>query len=253
MTYLTASRGGKSGGFNTGFGNAPLSAREFGDETIDHFEIGARAAFADGRVRASAAAFHTSYVNYQDAAFISGQFLVGNADRVDLSGAELEGSATLGAGTTLRLAMSFADLTYRSNTTGVCYSGRIPDGDVPGSCHMTGEHPINAPPWMINASVQHAQPVNWGSLSARIDVAWNDQYNTSFSADPRLIQRSRFDVGVRVGAKFGDRYECVLWVDNLLDEAVTQIDAPLNLFNDTSYQSFMAAPRTYGLTLRVHL
>jgi iron complex outermembrane receptor protein len=86
MTYLTASRGGKSGGFNTGFGNAPLSAREFGDETIDHFEIGARAAFADGRVRASAAAFHTSYVNYQDAAFISGQFLVGNADRVDLSG-----------------------------------------------------------------------------------------------------------------------------------------------------------------------
>ena len=53
MTYLTVARGGKSGGFNIGFGNAPLSAREFGDETIDHFEIGARASFANGRVRGS--------------------------------------------------------------------------------------------------------------------------------------------------------------------------------------------------------
>ena len=122
MTYLTVARGGKSGGFNTGFGNAPLSAREFGDETIDHFEIGARASFADGRVRGSVAAFHTEYHDYQDAAFVSGQLLVGNAKRVELKGAELEGSAILGAGTTLNLAVSFADLTYASNTTGACYA-----------------------------------------------------------------------------------------------------------------------------------
>ena len=91
MAYLTAARGGKSGGFNTGIGNAPLSAREFGDETTDHFEIGARASFADGRVHARIAAFHTEYHDYQDAAFISAQFLVGNADRVDLKGAAARG------------------------------------------------------------------------------------------------------------------------------------------------------------------
>jgi hypothetical protein len=118
---------------------------------------------------------------------------------------------------------------------------------------MTGEHPINAPPWMISASVQHEQPVNRGDLFARIDVAWNDRYNTSFSADPRLIQDSRFDVGIRLGARFGERYECVAWIDNLLDETLTQIDAPLNLFNDASFQSFMSSPRTYGLTLRIRL
>ena len=218
MTYLTVARGGKSGGFNTGFGNAPLSAREFGDETIDHFEIGARASFADGRVRGRVAAFHTEYHDYQDAAFVSAQFSVGNADRVELEGAELEGSAILGAGTTLNLAVSFADLTYAANTTGVCYPGRVPDGSVPRSCDLTGEHPIDAPPWMINAALQHEQPVSWGELFARIDVSWNDQYNTSFSADPRLIQKPRFDVGMRLGARISDRYECMLWVDNLLDE-----------------------------------
>jgi iron complex outermembrane recepter protein len=253
MAYLTVASGGKSGGFNTGFGNAPLSAREFGDETTDHFEVGARASFADSRIHARIAAFHTEYHDYQDAAFISAQFLVGNADRVDLDGAELEGSATLGVGTTLNLAISFADLTYGSNTTGVCYPGRTPDGSLPGSCDMTGEHPINAPPWMISASLQRETPVNWGTFFARIDVSWNDRYNTSFSADPRLIQQSRFDVGMRLGARISDRYECVLWGTNLLDETLTQIDAPLNLFNDTSYQSFMSAPRTYGLTLRIRL
>ena len=110
MTYLTVTRGGKPGGFNTGFGNAPLSAREFGDETIDHFEIGARALLADGRVRFSVAGFNTEYHDYQDAAFVSAQFSVGNAHRVELKGAELNGSAMLGAGTTINLAVSFATL-----------------------------------------------------------------------------------------------------------------------------------------------
>ncbi len=253
MTYLTVARGGKSGGFNTGFGNAPLSDREFGDETIDNIEIGARTSFANGRVRARVAAFHSEYRDYQDAAFISGQFLVGNADRVELKGAELEGVADVGAGTTFNLAVSYADLTYASNTTGVCYPGRVPDGSLPRSCNLTGEHPIDAPPWMINASLQRENPVSWGKLFARIDATWNDQYNTSFSADPRLTQEPRFDVGMRLGATIGEQYECVLWVDNVLDEKLAQIDALLNLFNDASYQSFMSAPRTYSATLRIRL
>ena len=45
----------------------------------------------------------------------------------------------------------------------------------------------------------------------------------------------------------------MLWVDNLLDETLTHSDAVLNLFNDASYQSFMSAPRTYGVTFRIHL
>jgi outer membrane receptor protein involved in Fe transport len=42
MMYATAASGSKPGGFNNGTGNAPLAAREFGDETIRHYEVGAR-------------------------------------------------------------------------------------------------------------------------------------------------------------------------------------------------------------------
>jgi hypothetical protein len=58
---------------------------------------------------------------------------------------------------------------------------------------------------------------------------------------------------MRFGARIGERYEWAIWADNVLDERLTQIDAVLNFFNDASYQSFMSAPRTYGVTLRMYL
>ena len=183
-------------------------------------------------MRGSVAAFRTEYHNYQDAAFVSGQLLVGNADRLELKVLKLEGAAILGVwGLTLNLAVSFADLSYASNTTGVCYSGRVADGRLPRSCNLTGEHPIDAPPWTTSASLQHERRVSWGKLFARIGVSWNDQYNTSFSADPRLIQEPRLMsecVSARgsasdTNARFG-------WITCLTE--LTQIDSALNLFND---------------------
>src|SRR3546814_17717299 len=38
MLYATWARGSKSGGFNVGFGSAPSTAREFGEERVDNFE-----------------------------------------------------------------------------------------------------------------------------------------------------------------------------------------------------------------------
>jgi outer membrane receptor protein involved in Fe transport len=251
MTWLTVARGGKSGGFNTGFGDAPLREREFGDETIDHVEAGTRANLAMGRIRLSASAFRTRYHDYQDAAFISAQFSVGNADLVDLKGLEFEGTAVLGSGTNLNLAASYADLTYVLNTTGMCFPGRVPDGSVPGSCDLSGEHPINAPPWVVNAAVIHSRPTDWGTLYGRLEVSWKDRYNTSSSADPRLKQASHSDLGLRLGATFGNRFEGTLWVENLLDENVVNVDAVLNLFDDASYQSYLLQPRAFGATLRV--
>lgn len=250
MTWLTLARGGKSGGFNTGFGNAPLSAREFADETIDHLELGGRATILDGRMQLSATAFQTKYHDYQDAAFIAGQFSVGNADRVDLQGMELDIRTLLGTSNTASLAVSLADLTYAAHTTGMCYPGRVPDGSLPQSCDLSDEHPIDAPPWVINATLQHDHPTSWGNVSGRLDVSWTDQYNTSFSADPRLVQESYFNVGLRLALQMHDRYELVVWGDNLFDQRVANIDSVLNLFNDASYQSFLTEPRSFGMTVR---
>ena len=48
--------------------------------------------------------------------------------------------------------------------------------------------------------------------------------------------------------------DLVFWVENLADEEVVNLDAVLSLYSgDGSYQSYMQAPRSYGITFRATL
>jgi iron complex outermembrane recepter protein len=249
MAYATVARGAKFGGFNVGFGNLPLAAREFGDESIRHLELGAK--LDRERMRLSIAAFHTEYDDYQDATFASAQFTIGNVEHVVLKGFEIEGRALLHEQVTADFAISRADLRYDRNTAGMCYPGRTSDGSLPGSCNLSGEHPIDAPEWATHVGVEYVAPIKRGEYFVRLDWAWTDRYNTSFSADLGLVQDAYSDVGLRFGARLGESLELVLWGENLLDEEVSYIDAVLNFFNDASFQSYLGEARSYGATLRV--
>jgi iron complex outermembrane receptor protein len=250
MAYATLARSAKPGGFNNGTGNAPLAAREFGDEDIRHYELGARAASSRSGVELSASAFYTQYRDYQDAVFVLAQFAVGNVERVELTGFELAGRATLGERTELDASVSYADLEFARHTSGVCAPGRTPDGRLPQSCDLSGARPVNAPPWEIHVGLQHTAPARWGELFGRLDWSWTDQYHTTFSADPRLMQAASSDVNVRIGTRIGRAYEIALWGRNLLDENAVQIASTLNFFNDASWQSYLREPRSYGVTVR---
>lgn len=248
--YATAAHGFKSGGFNVGWGRTPMDQREFEDEDIMHYEAGLKSELFDGRMRLALSGFFTEYDNYQDAAFVSQQFTVGNAQKTELKGGELDGTVLLGNHVTGNFGVSYADLTYKNYTDGLCYPGRTPDNPTTGTCNLDGEHPVNAPEWVTSLGLMYQTDVSWGDAYARVDWSWSDDYNTSFSADPRLVQGSYSWVNLRVGTHW-DRYEIVAWVDNTLDEDVVNFDAQLSLFgSDPSYQTFRQAPRSYGLTVR---
>lgn len=251
MLFATGAHGFKSGGYNTGFGRLPIDQREFDDEKVMHYEAGIKSELWDGRMRLSASTFYTEYDDYQDAAFIGAQFTVGNAEKAELKGFELEGQVLLSDEWTADFAISYADFIYQKNTSGVCYPGKTPDSPTnPSACDLSGDHPINAPEWKTHLGIMYEKPVNWGSFYGRVDWSWTDDYNTSFTADPRLVQDAYNWLNVRAGARRGD-YEVIAWVDNLTNETVTNFDAPVNFYAiDGSYQSFLQAPRSYGLTVR---
>jgi outer membrane receptor protein involved in Fe transport len=252
MLFVTAAKGFKSGGFNTGFGTLPIASREFKDEDIMHYEAGVK--FDVGsRARFALSAFQTTYDDYQDAAFVGGQFTVGNAERALLKGAELEGTVALGDRLTTDLSVSYADLTYDKNTHGQCYPGRASDSPTsPGSCDLSGEHPVNAPEWKTHLGLQYDQPVSWGDLFARADWSWTSEYNTSFSADPRLKQEAYDWISLRAGTRWSN-YELAFWADNVTNETVANLDAVLTLYaGDGSYQSLLQPPRSYGVTFKVN-
>jgi len=250
--FATVAHGFKSGGFNVGWGTTPLDQREFSDEDIMHYEAGVKGTLLDGRMQFAFSAFYTEYDDYQDAAFVAQQFTVGNAETAELKGAELEGKVLLGAKLSADFAVAYADLSYDEYSSGLCYPGRTPDNPVARTCDLSGEHPINAPEWTTHLGLMYETDLSWGSFYARADWSWSDEYNTSFSADPRLTQDSYSWLNLRAGTRF-DCYELVAWVDNALDEDVVTSDSLLNLFSsDPSYQTFRQPPRSYGLTARVN-
>ena len=255
MLFVTAAHGFKSGGFNIGFGRLPIACREFEDEDIMHYEAGVKLEALEGRARLAASTFYTEYEEYQDAAFVGAQFTVGNAEKAELKGAELEGTLLLTDTLTTDFSISYADFTYDENTHGQCYPGRAPDSPTsPGACDLSGEHPVNAPEWKTHLGLQYEQPVSWGEVYARADWSWTDEYNTSFSADPRLTQDAYSWLSLRAGTRW-DAYDLVLWVENATDETVVNFDSVVTLYaasTDGSYQSLLQAPRSYGVTFRVN-
>jgi len=254
MFFATVSNGFKAGGFNTGFGSLPIDAREFQDEDIMHYEAGFKSTLSEGRMRLGGSVFMTNYDDYQDAAFIGSQFTVGNAEEVELTGFELDGSLLIGDSLTADFAVSYADLEYKENTKGQCYPDRTPDSPTdPTACDLSGEKPVNAPEWKTHIGLQYDKAVSFGEFYARGDWSWTDDYNTSFSADPLLIQDAYSWINLRTGIRWSN-FGVALWVNNLTDETVVNFDAVQNVYagpGDNSIQSYLQAPRSYGVTLRV--
>jgi iron complex outermembrane recepter protein len=252
MLYATASTGFVSGGFNTGYGTLPASQREFGDETVRNFEIGLKSEWLDHRLRFNAALFHTVYTDYQDAAFVGAQFVVSNAPKVTDQGAELGLAAVLNENFSLDVNASYADLKYTTFTNGACYPGRVPDGTSPGTCNLSGSRPIDAPPLKVSFALDYHEPVSFGRVFSRLELDYTGSYNTSFFADPRLIQDAYTWVNVRFGTDIGSRQQVAAFVNNVTDVRVTNVDALLNIFShDPSSQSWLQPPRSFGITYRV--
>ena len=58
--------------------------------------------------------------------------------------------------------------------------------------------------WITHLGLMYQTDVSWGDVYARADWSWSDDYNTSSSLDPRLVQDSYSWVNARVGTHWRD-------------------------------------------------
>ena len=202
MAYATVSHGFKSGGFNGDWGRTVAAQREFEDEEVDHFEAGLKTMLADRRLQVNLAAFYSDFTDYQEAGFVSLQFLVTNAPEVSVKGLELDLLAHLGESWTAELGATYAEAQFDAFPGGACYPGRAPD-PATGGCDLTGETLANAPELKTHAALQYERSLSFGSLYARGDWTWTDEYHTNANLDPRQVQSAFSVVDVRAGVRFG--------------------------------------------------
>jgi iron complex outermembrane receptor protein len=184
MTYVSYSRGFKSGGFDMR-GNAavyPQTENGYKSETADNYEAGIKSTFFDDTLLLNLTAFYDPYKNAQ----------IQLQDFVEYQGAPTNLTAVLNAGKqinegleleavwrpikplTLGFNAGYLDSYYKDFLV-PCNPFTFQPGCGPGVTTVNAEdsnRPINAPNWTLSGNVTYAWDLAAGSLSARAGYDW---------------------------------------------------------------------------------
>lgn len=286
LVYASYSHGYKAGGFNLDRSalNVPLfnpavagdtAALQFEPEIVDAFEVGLK--YTGRNFTVSAAAFRQEFENFQLNTFNGSVFLVQNINScgTSLNGADRDGSAATGAcapsdvqpgvisqGIEIEATMSPAD--YVNVTAGVTYVDTSYENNLIGNDQgapldpalnlLPGDALSNAPDLVVTGSFAWTPPIGNSGMSALfyIDTRVTSGYNTGSDLRPQKEQESFALVNGRIGIRGPDEsWSLEIWAQNLLDTDYSQVsfNTPFQA-SAQIYSSFLAEPRTYGVTVR---
>ena len=251
MTYASAARGYKGGGFNldrvqsnTGLssgvsGIVPVDDTSFPAEFVDSYELGAKTTWLGGNLLLNATLFHQTYSDFQLNSFLGTSFVVRSIPTVTSRGFDAELLYQRG-GLFVQGGLTYAKTEYGDDL--------LPDPDL---VLLPGSTASFAPEWSATGSVGYEFDLG-KNLVARMHVGakYMSEYNTGSDLDPQKLQSGYTTVNARASIGGRDGHWAVeLWAQNLTDAEYMQVafDAPLQT---GSWNAFLGQPRTYGVTLR---
>ena len=247
MLYGAFSRGFKSGGFNIR-ANAvavPRSARPFEDETVDSFELGAKATLFGGRAFVNAALFHNVYENIQLSVFSS---------FIDANGvAQFFGDFTnAGEGTIQGVELEYQFLpTDRWLISGnlAWLDARYDEFIDRGVNIADRQRFTNAPEFSAAINVEYRHPIGAaGELAFRTSFSHQGEVWPTTDLSPLIRQPAYSLWGAGVIWRTGGPWTVSLQGSNLADESyrVTGFNIPaLGV-----HTGFYGPPRQVALNLR---
>lgn len=259
MTYVSAARGYKGGGFNLdrvqsidglssgAAGITPVDDTSFPGEFVDSYELGAKTTWMDGNLLLNGTLFYQEFTDFQLNSFLGTSYVVRSLPEVVSQGAEVEILWQTGMeGLSLQGGVTYADTRYGEQMP---YADLMPGGALQ---NLPGNYISFAPLWSASASATYQWDFS-GNLLGRFNIGtkYMSEHNTGSDLDPEKIQEGFALVNARLGIGAKDkRWMVELWGQNLTDETYKQVgfDAPLQ---PGAWNAFLGAPRTYGVTLRV--
>ncbi|WP_297514758.1 TonB-dependent receptor [uncultured Caulobacter sp.] len=273
FTYASFARGYKGGGFNLdrtqssnglpsgGAGVTPIFDTSFPAEFVDSYELGMKNTLFHRTVLLNVSLFQQKFTDFQLNTFLGTSFVVRSIPEVNSKGVDADFLwFTPVHGLTIQSGFTYADTKY----------GKQPIPNDPGNALalLPGSNLSLAPKYSGSASLTYETPIG-GDLKARFNIGgkYSSSYNTGSDLFPPKVQKAYTVVNGRVGLGSADeRWTVELWAQNLLNEKYYQVafNGPLqgssglsatqktyNPALDTiTYDAFLGAPRTYGVTLR---
>ncbi|MET0387604.1 MAG: TonB-dependent receptor, partial [Polyangiales bacterium] len=253
--FATYSRGYKSPGIN-------LEAPAIGvdtfvrPETVDDFELGAKASLFDGRFELNPTLFYMIDRNYQanyvDSARMPPARYITNVGTVVSRGVELDTRLF-----PLRGLMGSASFTYndaRYDSYQNAPAQFLTSYEI--SQDLSGQRASGQPRWSAGAVVEYSVPVG-ESQSSPIDVYFggNWSFRSAFYAAVNLDPFSRVPryhlLGLNFGIRNAKHWDVSFWVRNLLDtDYITTASVSAN-YGVTRVT--VGEPRLFGVTVRGEL
>jgi len=267
--------------------NADAAGLRFEPEKVDAYEVGLK---YNGRVfNVNLAAFRQEFKTFQLNTFNGSIFIVQNIASCsdDLNGADSDNSAVTGAcaGKTkpgvisqgveveasiypasdiaITAGYTYADTHYRRNLVGSSTGEALSNALF----LLPGQQLSNAPKHVATASFAWTPELGSAghSFLFYVDARRSSSYNTGSDLFPEKAQEGFTLVNARVGLRGPEeRWAIELWGQNIFDKNYQQVAfntpfqgagsiAQTQAFGTTANQlfsSFLAEPRTYGVTVR---
>lgn len=270
-TYLSFSRGYRSGSYN-GFGFVTPAAVYFvKPERLDSWELGFKTRFANDRMQLNGAVFHYDYKNQQVSEVIGGLAFPNNLN-AKVKGAELELLAKPMSALTLRASLGYLDTKYGKNNPCLSPNGTTnldvcgPGGGTP----VAGNQVPFASKWTLSfggdltlGTVADGDIVFSGEVAYKSSI-WYDMFNDN-DRPPALVNDGQGGVTqlypggktdlvgeggyalVNAGLAWNhENYQIRLWGKNILDKKYY----PFGYDTAGAFGTVLLTPgmpRTYGV------
>ncbi len=273
FSYASYARGYKGGGFNldraqssnglpTGaVGVIPVLDTSFPGEFVDSYEIGLKNTLFNRTILLNFTGFYQKFTDFQLNSFLGTSFKVVSVPEVTSRGVDADFLwFTPIHGLTVQSGFTYADTKYGKQA--------IPNDTTGALSQLPGHRLSLAPKYSGSGSLTYEHPVG-ANLKARFNIGakYSSDYITGSDLLKPKTQKAYTVVNARIGIGSQDeRWTAELWSQNLLNEKYTQVgfngflqgssglsatNATYVPANDTiTYDAFLGAPRTYGVTLR---
>jgi iron complex outermembrane receptor protein len=242
MSYLSAAKGFKAGGFNSTQNQDP-----YGPETIWNYEAGVKASWLGGRMIINASAFTYRYDQLQTQvpqASLGGTVSVLTPD-AEAVGGELELVAKPVKTALIRVGISALDATVVSDLTATSTATGAP-------ANIRGARLPRSPRLTLNALGEYGFRLPRLTITPRLEVQHTSaqEFDLFNSEAARQGAYTLWNAGATIAAP-DDRVSLQLYGKNLTDEAYRTASVAATSPSGVGVVDFWGTPRTFGARLGV--
>jgi iron complex outermembrane receptor protein len=226
MVYASYAKGYKGPGSNS-LPSGPTSGDVFVDPEIpSSYEVGIKSQWLDNRLRVNAAAYYSTFKDFQASAQVAGAFpplfFLTNAGELETKGVELEVNAQVTDNFAMQGSLAYTDAIFSDWPDAPCYAGQTEaQGCVDGEQDLSGASMPNSPKWAAYLAGTYSIPVPSMPFDgfASLNVFWRDEVQFDTANNPLFVGDAyeTFDLYTGIAARDGG-YRVQFYVQNLFDQ-----------------------------------